>query len=100
MLFHSAMTPNPNLQSSHPGCKIETIASNDSAPVSSAFDSSAKVENSIECDWSEHVSPDGDLYYYNCVTCESRVRSSSIFCIFSLSLGSRLIFGFWWVPII
>ncbi|XP_073222633.1 flowering time control protein FCA [Cicer arietinum] len=25
-----------------------------------------------ECDWSEHYSPDGHKYYYNCVTCESR----------------------------
>ncbi|KAH6811200.1 hypothetical protein C2S51_024962 [Perilla frutescens var. frutescens] len=57
---------------SHSGCKIETMASNNTAPLSNVFDSSAELETSIECDWSEHVSPDGDLYYYNCVTCESR----------------------------
>lgn len=68
------MLPNEmqQMKSSYLGCKIETMASNDTAPVSSAFDSSAEIEHSIECDWSEHVSPDGDLYYYNCVTCESR----------------------------
>ncbi|KAL3648127.1 hypothetical protein CASFOL_009095 [Castilleja foliolosa] len=34
--------------------------------------SKAPASQSLECDWSEHVSPDGDLYYYNCATCESR----------------------------
>lgn len=24
-----------------------------------------------DCDWSEHICPDGNAYYYNCVTCES-----------------------------
>ncbi|KAG6417794.1 hypothetical protein SASPL_119987 [Salvia splendens] len=47
------------------------MANKDSAPVTRAFDSSAEVE-SVECDWSKHVFPDGDLYYYKCVTCESR----------------------------
>ncbi|XP_041995293.1 WW domain-containing adapter protein with coiled-coil-like isoform X1 [Salvia splendens] len=62
----------PECQSSHSGCKIVTMANKDSAPVTRAFDSSAEVENSVECDWRKHVSPDGDLYYYNCVACESR----------------------------
>ncbi|KAG6415276.1 hypothetical protein SASPL_122682 [Salvia splendens] len=62
------------VMSSHSGCKIVTMANKDSAPVTRAFDSSAEVENSVECDWRKHVSPDGDLYYYNCVACESRVR--------------------------
>ncbi|KAL6580435.1 hypothetical protein OROMI_008459 [Orobanche minor] len=54
------------------GCRIGTMANNETAPVPSALDSSTEIENSTECDWSEHVSPDGDVYYYNCVTCESR----------------------------
>ncbi|KAL6579975.1 ABC transporter B member 28 [Orobanche minor] len=54
------------------GCRIGTTANNETAPVPSALDSSTEIENSTECDWSEHVSPNGDLYYYNCVTCESR----------------------------
>ncbi|XP_047966464.1 uncharacterized protein LOC125210886 isoform X2 [Salvia hispanica] len=61
----------PDCQYSHSGCKIVTMANKDSAPVTRAFDSSAEVE-SVECDWSKHVFPDGDLYHYNCVTCESR----------------------------
>ncbi|KAL2661044.1 hypothetical protein AAZV13_03G179700 [Glycine max] len=34
---------------------------------------SSQDEDFPECDWSEHYCPDGDKYYYNCVTCESRV---------------------------
>ncbi|KAF8052752.1 hypothetical protein N665_1512s0001 [Sinapis alba] len=28
-------------------------------------------QNTEECDWSEHTCPDGNKYYYHCVTCES-----------------------------
>jgi len=35
--------------------------------------SSPQDEEFPECDWSEHYCPDGVKYYYNCVTCESRV---------------------------
>ncbi|XP_057782244.1 flowering time control protein FCA [Salvia miltiorrhiza] len=85
----SALMPPIEMQqmkSSHPGCKIETMASNDTAPASSAFDSSAEIENSTECDWSEHVSPDGDLYYYNCVTCESRWEKPEEYAIYEEEL--------------
>lgn len=85
----STMITIPNMQFSQSGCKIGTMANNDTAPVTSAFDSSAEIENSTECDWSEHVSPDGDFYYYNCVTCESRVRSSFICIFFSLLLNQN-----------
>ncbi|KAH1195698.1 Flowering time control protein FCA [Glycine max] len=33
---------------------------------------SPQDEDFPECDWSEHYCPDGDKYYYNCITCESR----------------------------
>lgn len=98
--FTSAMIPILNLQSSHSGCKIVTMANKDSEPVTRAFDSSAEVENSVECDWRKHVSPDGDLYYYNCVACESRVRCSSILAFFPPSHRSRHILGFWWATIV
>ncbi|XP_059307873.1 flowering time control protein FCA isoform X2 [Lycium ferocissimum] len=32
----------------------------------------AEMVESIDCEWSEHICPDGFLYYFNCVTCESR----------------------------
>jgi len=35
-------------------------------------------EASLHCDWSEHICPDGYKYYYNCVTCESRVSPSPL----------------------
>lgn len=73
-------------QSSHSGCKTTTITSNGTTPVSHACDSVAEIEHTIECDWSEHVSPDGDLYYYNCVTCESRVRTPSLSAKFLFSI--------------
>lgn len=31
-----------------------------------------------DCDWSEHVCPDGNKYYYNCVTYESKVMFLSL----------------------
>lgn len=39
-----------------------------------AVSMSTEVSDYVDCDWSEHICPDGHLYYYNCVTCESRVR--------------------------
>ncbi|XP_076905465.1 flowering time control protein FCA-like [Bidens hawaiensis] len=32
---------------------------------------SMEMEDPPDCDWSEHICPDGNAYYYNCVTCES-----------------------------
>ncbi|KAL7151051.1 hypothetical protein ABFS83_04G005300 [Erythranthe nasuta] len=68
------MMPNEmhQMKSLHPGCKTGIMTSNGTSPAPHAFNSIAEIENSAECDWSEHVSPDGVLYYYNCVTCESR----------------------------
>lgn len=37
-----------------------------------AVSTSTEGSDYIDCDWSEHICPDGNLYYYNCVTCESR----------------------------
>ncbi|MFS7931082.1 putative RNA recognition motif domain, WW domain, RNA-binding domain superfamily [Helianthus anomalus] len=30
-----------------------------------------EMEYLPDCEWSEHICPDGNAYYYNCVTCES-----------------------------
>ncbi|KAK1420444.1 hypothetical protein QVD17_22050 [Tagetes erecta] len=30
-----------------------------------------EMEDPPECEWSEQICPDGNAYYYNCVTCES-----------------------------
>ncbi|XP_075511369.1 flowering time control protein FCA-like isoform X1 [Primulina tabacum] len=66
------MMPNETQRSksSYGGCKTTTTPPS----TSSASAAIAMVEHPhpIECEWSEHISPDGELYYYNCVTCESR----------------------------
>jgi CUG-BP- and ETR3-like factor len=41
--------------------------------VTSAVPPSPQIVDPGECDWSEHSCPDGYKYYYNCITCESRV---------------------------
>lgn len=56
------------LQCSDSECRMGTTMGNGTAAPSHAIDE-------IECEWSEHVSPDGDMYYYNCITCESRVSN-------------------------
>ncbi|KAI5674881.1 hypothetical protein M9H77_05831 [Catharanthus roseus] len=35
-----------------------------------AVPTSTEGSDYIDCDWSEHICPDGYPYYYNCVTCE------------------------------
>jgi len=48
--------------------------------------SSPQDEDFPECDWSEHYCPDGVKYYYNCVTCESRVMFQPfVICSYNLS---------------
>ncbi|KZV22628.1 flowering time control protein FCA-like [Dorcoceras hygrometricum] len=65
------MMPNEMQQSksSYAGFKTMTTPSTSCASATLAM---AEHSHPVECEWSEHVSPDGDLYYYNCVTCESR----------------------------
>lgn len=41
-------------------------------------------EDPIDCDWSEHICPDGNKYYFNSATFESRVMFQ--FLGFTLSL--------------
>lgn len=54
--------------------------------------SSPQDEDFPECDWSEHYCPDGVKYYYNCVTCESRVMFQLfIFCSYNLFFGFLLL---------
>ncbi|KAI3449375.1 hypothetical protein Pfo_006040 [Paulownia fortunei] len=74
------------MKSSHSGCKTAILSSN--APASHAFNSIAEIENTIECDWSEHVSPDGDLYYYNCVTCDSRWEKPEEYALYEQELDN------------
>ncbi|KVI12543.1 flowering time control protein FCA isoform X1 [Cynara cardunculus var. scolymus] len=58
--------PNSSHMSSQTGSEPPSVSSTCSVATSS------EMSNPPDCDWSEHVCPDGNAYYYNCVTCESR----------------------------
>ncbi|XP_071698728.1 flowering time control protein FCA [Rutidosis leptorrhynchoides] len=57
--------PNTSYMSSHNGSEHPSVSSSSSAPAY------MDTEDLPECDWSEHICPDGNTYYYNCVTSES-----------------------------
>lgn len=44
-----------------------------SEPASCSLSRSDLSEDPLDCDWSEHICPDGCKYYFNSATCESRV---------------------------
>lgn len=46
----------------------------------------AEMVESLDCEWSEHICPDGNLYYYNCVTCESRWEKPEEFAVYEEKL--------------
>ncbi|XP_076885237.1 flowering time control protein FCA-like [Bidens hawaiensis] len=56
----------PVAQSSLPNSsQMSSVSSTCSGPTC------MEMEDPPDCDWSEHICPDGNAYYYNCVTCES-----------------------------
>lgn len=68
-------TPNNR---SNPQTVFSTYVGSDIVLPSAASSVNARSLNgemveSIDCEWSEHICPDGFVYYYNCMTCESRV---------------------------
>lgn len=52
-----------------------TQKNSDGTSIASLTEPQSFDTEDLECDWSEHTCPDGDKYYYNCVTCESKVCS-------------------------
>ena len=50
--------------------KLVLPASTSSAPAMLASTQTAEL---LDCDWSERTCPDAYKYYYNCITCESKV---------------------------
>ncbi|KAK6120146.1 hypothetical protein DH2020_046052 [Rehmannia glutinosa] len=68
------------------GCNMTMMTSN--TPASQSLNSNAEIEDIIECEWSEHVAPDGELYYYNCVTCESRWEMPEEYAIYEEELDN------------
>ncbi|CAG7881241.1 unnamed protein product [Brassica rapa] len=43
----------------------------DGQKISSHSNAIHEDQNTEECDWSEHTCPDGNKYYFHCITCES-----------------------------
>ncbi|MCD9646493.1 hypothetical protein HAX54_036365 [Datura stramonium] len=74
---HQSPNQTPNSRS-NPQTVFSTHVGSDNVLPSAASSSvnakslNAEMLESIDCEWSEHICPDGFLYYYNCVTCESR----------------------------
>ncbi|RVX01463.1 Flowering time control protein FCA [Vitis vinifera] len=73
------------------GSNPQTVASTGTLPpavlpsiVSSspAVCASSETADLLECDWSEHICPDGFKYYYNCETCESRWEKPEEYILF------------------
>lgn len=63
------------------------VLSCDSAPF--ALCGSDLPEASVDCDWSEHICPDGYKYYFNCVTCESRWGKPEEFSLYEQQLQNQ-----------
>lgn len=91
------------LQSPSNRCKPRLICANSSSESvlhsslssSHAAITSTESTDSIDSEWSEHICPDGYPYYYNCVTCESRVSISYLnMFLYCLSI-SRLFVVYW-----
>ncbi|PIN15565.1 RNA-binding protein ELAV/HU (RRM superfamily) [Handroanthus impetiginosus] len=83
---HTLSNEMPQMKSLNSGCKTSAMTSNGTPVVSHASNSIAGIEHTIECDWSEHVSPDGDLYYYNCVTSESTWEKPEEYALYEQEL--------------
>lgn len=69
------------LQSPWPGLVQQAAPSStavqpkaDALPVTSATSGLNQTTSLVNCNWTEHTSPDGFKYYYNSTTGESRVN--------------------------
>ncbi|XP_038995834.1 flowering time control protein FCA-like isoform X2 [Hibiscus syriacus] len=69
--------------------KLET-GSGQATPSSSVSPAAPQSLDTLqECDWSEHTCPEGNKYYYNCVTFESRWNKPEEFTVFEKLLQKQ-----------
>ncbi|OMO82161.1 hypothetical protein COLO4_23202 [Corchorus olitorius] len=70
--------------------KLETGSSQTTTATSvSPTSQSLETVDPPECDWSEHTCPDGDKYYYNCVTFESQWKKPEEYKLFEKLLQKQ-----------
>ncbi|KAH9730839.1 bruno 1 isoform b-related [Citrus sinensis] len=74
------------LESPRSGNNPQTSASASTIPT---VPQSPQVAASPECDWSEHTCPDGNKYYYNCETCESRWDKPEEYLLFEQQIEKQ-----------
>ncbi|GAY44871.1 hypothetical protein CUMW_085230 [Citrus unshiu] len=73
-------------ESPRSGNNPQTSASASTIPT---VPQSPQVAASPECDWSEHTCPDGNKYYYNCETCESRWDKPEEYLLFEQQIQKQ-----------
>ncbi|KAH9730844.1 bruno 1 isoform b-related [Citrus sinensis] len=73
-------------ESPRSGNNPQTSASASTIPT---VPQSPQVAASPECDWSEHTCPDGNKYYYNCETCESRWDKPEEYLLFEQQIEKQ-----------
>ncbi|KAI3800890.1 hypothetical protein L1987_28989 [Smallanthus sonchifolius] len=71
----------PVAQTSLPNSsQMSSVSSNCSMPTC------MDMEGPPDCEWSEHICPDGNEYYYNCVTCESLWEKPEVYSLYEQQL--------------
>ncbi|KAK9282262.1 hypothetical protein L1049_005176 [Liquidambar formosana] len=79
----SSQSPRTESNSQAVGATSTTTAAVVPSTMSAAPVVPARTETvPLDCDWSEHICPDGYKYYYNCVTYESRWEKPKEFTVF------------------
>ncbi|XVF32917.1 hypothetical protein REPUB_Repub17cG0124400 [Reevesia pubescens] len=75
----------PKLESPRTGSSQTIVATSVAPTVPQSLETVAP----LECDWSEHTCPDGNKYYYNCATLESRWNKPEEFTLFEKLLQKQ-----------
>ncbi|KAL5700814.1 hypothetical protein ACHQM5_026221 [Ranunculus cassubicifolius] len=74
----------PCIQHKSPNQSAQDVSQEPQVQTSS---DDAKQQHRPFCEWSEHICPDGDNYYYNCLTKESRWEKPNELAFFQKNQG-------------